>query len=52
MVPRLMISLPLEADEPIPLDDAMALWNEIVRTAYACGFSPEGASVEYEGFDP
>lgn len=53
-VARLRIELPLVNGDgkPVTLDDAVALWNTILRTAADCGWVAEGARCEFEGVEP
>ena len=49
----LKITLPLaNADgEPVKLDDALAVWTSLLRTAAACGLLAGGAHCDFEGVE-
>ena len=49
----LKITLPLaNADgAPVTLDDALAVWNSLLRTVAACGLIAEGAHCDFEGVE-
>lgn len=48
----LRITLPIEADEPISLDDALGLWTSLLRTVTDAGWMAEGARCDFEGVEP
>lgn len=50
----LRIELPLVNGDgsPVSFEDAVALWNTILRTAAECGWLAEGARCDFEGVEP
>lgn len=50
----LRIELPIANDDgtPVTLDDALSLWNAILRTAAECGWVAEGAHCDFVDVEP